>query len=394
MGAKLTSLLCTLEDLEENRIFLRGSAAGETLRKYERLYKRWVSFREEMVSRGHVDEGTMTVSFIRRETEEGKSASYIKDALAAIQHGRVSRNLPVEHLDTLVVGMARKASGSAVDGRQRSLEREKRERLPAAKEMLQWLREDTWNKGIDERMTYMGVVLGFHFMLRVSEYAHTGSKSADHRFLVEDVYYYDERGGRLGVSDKGIMGITIMKRTGKTNRGGKRLHRLQLSRSSPVEEQLMEDFLRFGRESGTDPKDPFLSRMKLGKRKMLTSSMVNAALKRMALQFGLDPRKFSSHSLRKGGCTSMRVAGVEPETIRRVVGWKPGSDVMDECYALHMGGDRGALREEGPQVSVADVRRFQGGSSDQVGGSSNKPQGILERKKKGGGQSQISGKKY
>ena len=384
MGTKLTSVLCTLEDLEENRIFLRGSAAGETLRKYERLYERWVSFRGDMVSRGHVDEGTITVSYIRWETERGKSASYIKDALAAIQHGRVSRNLPVEHLDSLVVEMASKASGNAVDGRQLSLERERRERLPAAKEMLQWLREDSWDKGIDERMTYMGVVLGFHFMLRVSEYAHTGSKSADHRFLVEDVYYYGEKGERLGIRDKGIVGITIMKRTGKTNRGGKRLHRLQLSRSSPVEEQLMEDFLLFGRESGTDPSDPFLSRMKLGKRKVLTSSMVNSALKRMAVQFGLDPKKFSSHSLRKGGCTSMRFAGIEAESIRRVVGWMPGSNVMDECYALRVGGDRGALREEGPQVSVADVLRLQGGSSERFGGSSIKPQGILERKKRGG----------
>ncbi len=345
-----------------------------------------------MVSRGHVDEGTMTVSYIRWESDGGKSASYIKDALAAIQHGRVSRNLPVDHLDSLVMDMARKASGSTVDGRQRSLEREKRERLPAAKEMLQWLREETWNKGIDERMTYMGVILGFHFMLRVSEYAHTGRKSADHRFLVEDVYYYGERGERLGISDKGIVGITIMKRTGKTNRGGKRLHRLQLSRSSPVEEQLMDDFLLFGRESGTDLKDPFLSRMKLGKRKVLTSNMVNSALKSMAAQFGLDPKKFSSHSLRKGGCTSMRFAGFEAESIRRVVGWRPGSSVMDDCYALRVGGDRGALRDEGPQVSVADVLRLQGGSSERFGGSSDKPQGILDKKKKGGGQSQISGK--
>ena len=377
----LTNLMFTSE---ENRIFLRGSVSGETLRKYERLWEKWTIFQDEMTSHGHVDVETLTVSYIRRESQEKKSASYIKDALAAIRHGRVSRNLSVDYLNSACIDMARRASGNAVEGRQRSLEREKRERLPATKEMLQWLRSKLWDKGIDDRMTYLGVILAFHFMLRISEYAHTGGHSADHRFCVDDVYCYNESGEKVDMKNKGITAITIMKRTGKTNKG-ETLHRLQLSRSSPAEEELMDDFIQFGRESKTSSRNPFLSRMNLGRYKTLTSSMVNKALKDIATHFGLDPKKFSSHSLRKGGCTSLRLAGVAPEKIQRVGGWKPDSSVMDSCYALHVGGDRGALREEGPQVTLVDVRRLQGRSSSRVGGSSLKPQGIKSKQR---GQSQ------
>jgi hypothetical protein len=92
--------------------------------------------------------------------------------------------LPVDYFSSVLIDMARKASRNAVDG---SLEKEEQTRLPVTKEKILWMREKLWSKGIDERMTYLGVPLGFHFMLRISEYAHIGSeydsKSMIRRFI-------------------------------------------------------------------------------------------------------------------------------------------------------------------------------------------------------------------
>ena len=386
-------MTCLIEEnslLEENRLFLRRAVKTETLRKYDRLWNKWIEFEKRIrrESTIRLDDEAITIHYIRWLTEEdNRRFDYVKDALAAIRHGRITRGWGVVHLDSAAVGMAKAASRNAVPDRQRNWETEEREKLPITKEMIEWLRNESWSKGVDDRMAYLGVVLGFHFMLRISEFAFTTKQADDHRFRVEDVFYYGEDGRQVKREGK-VANVTIMKRTGKTNRGEK-IHRLTLCRSSRAETQLLEDFVAFAQESQASRTDPFFSRVKDGRSKMLTSRMITDKTKLMARNFELNPKNFTTRSLRKGGCTSLRRAGMDPEVIRRVGGWAPDSEVMDTCYALSVGGDRGALREDGPQVQLADLRRLDRGSSRREGGSFKSSRGDSST---GGGQTQLGGK--
>ena len=57
----------------------------------------------------------------------------------------------------------------------------------------------------------------------------------------------------------------------------------------------------------------------------LLYTTVQARLKKCAKAIGLDPADFGSHSLRSGGCTSLRAAGVSWEVCKVVGRWRSNS---------------------------------------------------------------------
>ena len=82
----------------------------------------------------------------------------------------------------------------------------------------------------------------------------------------------------------------------------------------------METYLAFF-TSPRDPDEPFFTSSR-DSRASLTPNSFCQWLKHMSCKVGLDTKKISGHSLRRGGTTAMFVAGVSETVIQRHGRWR------------------------------------------------------------------------
>ncbi len=73
--------------------------------------------------------------------------------------------------------------------------------------------------------------------------------------------------------------------------------------------QMLNDFTEYCIREGSSGDVPLFSRVRKGRRKLLTYGMVTGAVKEAAGALGLLPVDFATHSIRIGGATSMCTAG-------------------------------------------------------------------------------------
>ncbi len=232
-----------------------------------------------------------------------------------------------------------------------SISRETKKRLPITTEMVNWYKELAWKYGpvvsrddIDQRMTFLGVVIGLTFLRRVSEYAYEGRTS--HAILADDVHFitldefpiaipsFQVKNHALLINN--IDSIRFIFRTSKTDQGGRGTY-LFLRRHNMIELELIKCFLHWCMISCIEAGLPFLCRVYNGQRKMLRPRMVNDALKNIADAFGFQHVRdsFTSHSLRIGGATALIASGVSRETIQRIGGWSLSAASSDSIYELN-----------------------------------------------------------
>jgi hypothetical protein len=190
------------------------------------------------------------------------------------------------------------------------------------------------SRHVDDWMTYLGILMAFHFMLRVSEYCLDGSsphaiRCSDVLFLTDDGRVFSPFDGRLTtISSSSIAGAIIDLRSSKADKTGKGRH-LYVSRSGSAESFLL-DLMFFWTTVAefTLPTQAFLSHAgKTGRRrKHLTRRMVTSVLKQMAVHFGFDDAFFSTHSLRIGGMSCGTKADMNNSTLCRIGGWSSDSE--------------------------------------------------------------------
>jgi len=290
--------------------------------------------------------------------------------MAALRSRWVDNLSDVKIFEDPSVRRARKASrgGSQRDGHK---EKERKRRMPVTMDLIEREREDDWvgTRDTTRNMVYIGIVVAFNFMFRISEYV-VDNKSEKHALRAEDVLF--QRGNGLpplwawtvgGMQKEEIVSVLFVVRSSKTNEG----RYLYLGRHSDVESRTVNDVIEWAQISEVQRGDPFLSRWETGKnnqrlRKSLTREMINTTLKGLARKMGLDGVEFafSSHSLRIGGATSIMAAGESRTSVKRAGGWARTSS-CDEIYELNTPADRGALSITSSQFRVLgtdDVRQM------------------------------------
>ena len=154
----------------------------------------------------------------------------------------------------------------------------KARRLPVTFDMIQYLESILWHgQDIDKRMTFVGILLAFHFMLRCSEYVFECQKASrpdpSHALLASDVEFITTDGLRLkphevralNIPLLSILHVRLVILTSKTDKHGARGGRnLIVSRRGTEEAHLIQILYEwvflFG--IGTNADDPFLSRYK------------------------------------------------------------------------------------------------------------------------------------
>lgn len=257
-----------------------------------------------------------------------------------------------------------------------SITREAKKRLPITAEMIDWAKEKFWRWGavinrtdIDNRMTFLAAAIGLTFLRRVSEY--TYDARSDHTILTDDVHFisksnpcqiipsYSVVTSRLLFSD--IATVRFIFRTSKTDQGGRGSYHF-LQSNHPQERELMKCIWDWCQVSCFKMGAPFFSRVYNGRQKLLRPCLVNAALKNIADNFGLQHVRdsFTSHSLRIGGATALIASGASRETIQRIGSWSTSQAASDSIYELQTPHENSnlwsALRNNTPRdVSVSDI---------------------------------------
>jgi len=222
---------------------------------------------------------------------------------------------------------------------------------------------------LDDWMTFLGIALAFHFMLRVSEYCADGQ--GPHALRAGDLLYFDAHGHHYRPWDltppaaSQVSSAIIDVRSGKVDKDGRGRH-LYLDRHGPAESRLLDLMLEWSTFGAhTDASHAFLSHPSLkikGRRKYLTRRMVSGALKTMARHFGFTDAFFSTHSLRIGGMSCGTAAQMSNVSLCRIAGWDGQSealyrrDVPDRGIFSAL--DSHQLDTSVTLLSAADVRRM------------------------------------
>ena len=213
-----------------------------------------------------------------------------------------------------------KRAGKAATVREVHAQKESRRQLPVTADLIKIARDQYWVKSgdLDRHMTYIGIVLAFNFMWRISEYVADGRSEA-HAIRTEDVLFLREhkepwRSWELKDLKDGreVISVLFVIRSSKTGAG----RYLYLTRKSVAESEAVDDVIEWAAASGSHRGDPFLARRRLGQngqwdRLKLTRRMMNGALKHLAVEAGFVglEHAFASRSLRIGGATAMIAAG-------------------------------------------------------------------------------------
>jgi hypothetical protein len=207
---------------------------------------------------------------------------------------------------------------------------------------LQKLPPQAWN---DEHLLEIGVFvacnLAYHLCLRASEYTASSfyERSTRHAIHVEDVLFEIREKGSgqesyipamkwsSGLSHL-LKGVMISIRSSKTDQTSLGSHHY-IDRDSNQRQRTLVDHLAWWAANALISHGELFFRFdakmfELPKRS-ITRRDISARLKRLAVFIGLDPKSFSSHSLRVGGAEAMKRSGYSSEDINRLGRWSQQS---------------------------------------------------------------------
>jgi len=199
--------------------------------------------------------------------------------------------------------------------------------LPVCVEFMDRFRELYWTSGsITKKMVYIASMVAFLRGLRVSNVAATGSKGIDHRYYLRSVHLEVDHGIISVLSWKSlgsppVLSIKLVCVSSKTH--GPTLAKKTVAPivmiagvGSSHEQLLMSDFVTWLDISGMiQSSDLLFARLDipLGRKKatfkQLQSREVADALKEVSKSFDLNPKQFSTRSLRIGANVELSVQG-------------------------------------------------------------------------------------
>ena len=189
---------------------------------------------------------------------------------------------------------------------------------PLTPKMLRGLKKQLNLKDPKHQLLWGGLVLGYFFLLRRSEYLKVDGKWFDYVLLLGNIRFYDtsEEQCRPGMAT--MVGITL--KGAKNNQYGRNEVRVQHATGDKVLCPVLAArwIMSAANHFGTSLDEPALS---TGSGYGVTAEWVIKVLKTLAKSMGLDPANYSSHSVRIGGATILLNAGCDPLIIKLLGRW-------------------------------------------------------------------------
>jgi len=175
-------------------------------------------------------------------------------------------------------------------------------------------------KSAHDRVLWGAAVVGFFFLLRRSEYLSSGRKQYQFALRRSDVSFADKDGQPCSRKSQ-VHRVVVNFRGGKNDQEGvgasRSLTASSLSWCCPIRAAwyLAENHSKVSN-------DPSELLCKVSRDAFLQARVVNEQIKRAALVSGLNPARFSLHSLRIGGATALFSAGVDSLSIKIFGRWR------------------------------------------------------------------------
>lgn len=162
-----------------------------------------------------------------------------------------------------------------------------------------------------------GLLLGYFFLFRRSEYLFVGKRFKKYIIRLKDITFHDKRGNVVPRNRADMVRIVL--NGSKNNQYGREEARFQHATLDkilcPV---LAARWIHKGAKFyNTAPSDPAMQTNEGG----ITSKMVACVIKAAAQAEGLDPSRFSTHSVRIGGATTLLNAGADRLVIKLLGRW-------------------------------------------------------------------------
>lgn len=247
------------------------------------------------------------------------AASTILTYCAGILFFLKCANVDTSFFQSVATTMARSALSLLC--RQRVAKREI-SKLPFTLDMILHFRHRSGLLTFRQRGIYVAMRLAFLLLLRVSEYTKT---KADHYLRSDDVVFVTPSGyiysHQLSVQTSAeVSGILITVRSAK-NDPEKEGHRFFFQKVDPAEHDncICTLLLTWAQEAQLRPGCQFFSYRDQWR---LTAPEVSQTLQTVAIEFGLDPNRFTPHSLRYGGASALAAAKVPTYLIQQLGRWK------------------------------------------------------------------------
>eukprot|EP00644_Phytophthora_capsici_P000604 jgi/Phyca11/130341/e_gw1.93.105.1 len=191
----------------------------------------------------------------------------------------------------------------------------------------------------DHQLLWGGLLLAYFFLLRRSEYLFLGRKY--HAFVLRlgDIRFCSSDGQAVKPRQATVVGILL--RGAKNNQFGREEFRFQhASRDAILCPVLAARWVRkAAKRVGTQPDEPAL---KTGKSSGISAGQVAKVIKTAAAETGLDPARFSTHSVRIGGATKLLNAGADRLVIKLLGRWL--SSCFEDYPVLTQEGTAGLSR--------------------------------------------------
>mmetsp|Transcript_756 Transcript_756/g.1022 ORF Transcript_756/g.1022 Transcript_756/m.1022 type:complete len:303 (-) Transcript_756:84-992(-) len=246
------------------------------------------------------------------------------------------------------------------------------EKDPATMDLMREIRRTCWEgrtwvtkKDLDARGSWISVGLGYDTGSRVSNLARPdGSEATDHCLRTYDVAFEIADHMRAPFTVRGSEALrreivsghldysSVVSKASITLMSSKVVKSLKsqmvpkiLARRSITESQFLDDLIQWVLYSGTKDNDYLCTRYWSTdhKGRATTRKDVSSALKRGAEALGLDPKKYSSKSLRGGFTTAAKDAAMPEKELLMRGGWVPGSKVPDVFYNTYSKSGRGGM---------------------------------------------------
>ncbi|OWZ13025.1 LOW QUALITY PROTEIN: hypothetical protein PHMEG_00013722 [Phytophthora megakarya] len=156
-----------------------------------------------------------------------------------------------------------------------------------------------------------GLRLAYFFLLRRSENRYIGKTYQPFVLRLSDIQFCGDEGQEVNPREAVI---------NKNNQFGREEFRFQYAFGHPIlcPVRAARWIKKAIKSIGTRPEEPVL---KLGKRGGISSRLVERIFKRSVLEGGLDPARFSTHSVRIGGATQLLSAGADHLAIKLLGRW-------------------------------------------------------------------------
>lgn len=267
-------------------------------------------------------------------------------------------------------------------------------KLPLCESLVVNRRDKLWTSrewtypDIDQRAIYIATMWAYDMAARVSEYTAAEGSAEDHCVRAGDLLFgftsFTARGGdeyfrrvTEGITEScTAIGCWVRPSTNKT---GEAVATKLIGRRHAGESQHLDDLIEWVTKSQVKPEDELFSRYAIVRGRLSLKRMrpraIRESVKAICEEAELNPRHFSSHSIRKAALSHMRALGESLEDRQERGGYSGDSALPNTTYNYSTAG-HGALSSNSIAGEIApdvdNIRRYlpgRGDDSRRTGGS-------------------------